>query len=47
VCYSSVSRAVESNRIPPLKSYGQALEQVGCFPSVVCDCGYASANFLD
>ena len=37
----------EGDRIPPLQSYGQALEQKGYFSGVLGDdCG-ASANLLD
>ena len=34
------------DRIPSLKSYGQALEQECCFPGVLCNDGDASANLL-
>jgi len=32
---------VEGNRIPPVESYGQVLEQEGCFSGVIGDCGDA------
>ena len=37
---------LEGDRIPPLKSHGQALEEELCFPSVLSDNRDASANLL-
>ena len=34
-------RVLEGDRIPPLKSYGQALKQEGCFSGIFSDCGDA------
>ena len=37
---------LEGNRIPPLKSHGQALEKELCFPGVLSDNRDAPANLL-
>ena len=37
---------LEGDRIPPLKSHGQALEEELCFPGVLSDNRDASANLL-
>jgi len=42
-----VKCAKEGDRIPPLESYGQPLEQEHRLSCVLGDCGGASANFLD
>ena len=42
-----VKCAKEGDRIPPLESYGQPLEQEHRLSCVLSDCGSASANFLD
>ena len=42
-----VKCAKEGDRIPPLESYGQPLEQKHRLSCVLGDCGGASANFLD
>ena len=37
---------LEGDRIPPLKSYGQALEEELCFPGVLSDISDAPANII-
>jgi len=37
---------LEGDRIPPLKSHGQALEEQLCFPGVLSDNSDAPANLL-
>jgi len=37
---------LEGDRIPPLKSHGQALEEELCFPGVLGDNRDATANLL-
>jgi len=44
--FHSVISVLEGDRIPPLKSHGQALEQELCFPGVLSDNRDASANLL-
>jgi len=44
---TSYKCAKEGDRIPPLESYGQPLEQEHRLSCVLGGCGGASANFLD
>jgi len=37
---------LEGDRIPPLKSHGQALEEELCFPGVLSDISDAPANII-